>query len=107
MNTEATEKTSGFSPAAIRRSMPRTYASAAATYCSRENKSVTLIGTPAKIASSMAGRPSLVPGILMKRLGRPARTWSSLAAATVPIVSFASTGETSSDTQPSRPFVWS
>jgi hypothetical protein len=29
-----------------------------------------LIGTPAKIASSMAGRPSLVPGILMKRFGR-------------------------------------
>jgi len=25
-----------------------------------------LIGTPAKIASSMTGRPSLVPGILMK-----------------------------------------
>jgi hypothetical protein len=28
-----------------------------------------LIGTPAKIASSMAGRPSFVPGILMKRFG--------------------------------------
>jgi len=35
--------------------------------------SVTLIGMPAKIASSMAGRPSLVPGILMKRFGRAAR----------------------------------
>ena len=70
MNIEATEPTAGFSPAAMRRSMPRRYASAAATYCARENSSVTLIGTPAKIASSMAGRPSLVPGILMKRLGR-------------------------------------
>ena len=78
MNIEATEPTSGFSPAAIRRSTPRRYASAAATYCSRENSKVTLIGTPAKIASSMAGRPSLVPGILMKRLGRPARAWRAL-----------------------------
>ena len=32
---------------------------------------MTLIGTPAKIASSMAGNPSVVPGILMKRLGLP------------------------------------
>jgi hypothetical protein len=31
-----------------------------------------LIGTPAKISSSMVGRPSAVPGILMKRLGRVA-----------------------------------
>ena len=30
-NNDATEATSGFSPAAIRRSMPRRYASAAAT----------------------------------------------------------------------------
>ena len=45
-------------PAAMRRSMPRMYASAAARYCSRENSSVTLIGTPAKIDSSMAGMPA-------------------------------------------------
>ena len=62
-------------------------ASAAARYCSRENRSVTLIGMPAKIASSMAGRPSLVPGILMNRLGRPARAYSSLAAREVLAVS--------------------
>ena len=43
---------------------------AAATYCSREKSSVTLIGTPAKIDSSIAGMPSGVPGILMKRFGR-------------------------------------
>ena len=104
MNTEATEPTSGLSPASMRRSMPRRYASAAATYCSRENSSVTLIGTPAKIASSMAGRPSLVPGILMNRLGRPARACKSLAAASVLAVSWASSGDTSSDTQPSTPF---
>ena len=46
----------------MRRSMPRMYASAAARYCSREKSSVTLTGTPAKIASSIAGRPSACPG---------------------------------------------
>ena len=89
----------------MRRSMPRRYASAAARYCSRENSSVTLIGTPAKIASSIAGSPSFVPGILMKRLRRPARAWSSRAAASVVFVSYARSGETSSDTQPSTPAV--
>ncbi len=87
MNTDATEPTWGSRPASMRRSMPRRNASAAARYCSRENRSVTLTGTPAKIASSMAGRPSLVPGILMKRFGRPARACSSLAAASVLVVS--------------------
>jgi hypothetical protein len=72
MNNEATDQTRGLRPAARRRSIPRKYASAAARYCSRENSSVTLIGTPAKIASSMAGTPCGVPGILMKKLGRPA-----------------------------------
>ena len=72
MNSEATEATSGDLPAAMRRSMPRRYASAAATYCSRENSSVTLIGTPAKIDSSIAGMPSGVPGILTKRFSRSA-----------------------------------
>src|SRR6476646_2042141 len=72
-NSEATDWTCGFSPAATRRSIPRTYASAAARYCSREKRSVTLIGTPAKIDSSMAGIPAGVPGILMKRLWRRAR----------------------------------
>ena len=41
---------------------------------------VTLIGTPAKIASSIAAGPSLVPGILMNKLGRLARVNNSLAA---------------------------
>ena len=50
---------------AMRRSTPLRNASAAATYCSRENRRVTLMGTPAKIDSSMAGSPSGVPGILM------------------------------------------
>src|SRR6185437_2968392 len=46
MNTDATESTLGDLPSAMRRSMPRIQASAAARYCSRENSSVTLIGTP-------------------------------------------------------------
>ncbi len=105
MKTEATEPTTGFSPASMRRSTPRRNASAAATYCSREKSSVTLIGTPAKMASSMAGRPSFVPGILMKRFLRAARPERSFAAASVLFVSYASSGETSSDTQPSTPSV--
>ena len=51
--------------------------------CSRQNSNVTLTGTPAKIASSIAGRPSVVPGILMNRFGCCARACSSLAAAMV------------------------
>jgi hypothetical protein len=52
--------------------MPRRYASAAVRYCSCENSNVTLTGTPAKIASSIAGMPSAVAGILMNRFGRSA-----------------------------------
>ena len=81
--SDPTEPTSGLSPAAIRLLMPRMYASAATTYCSREKRSVTFTGTPAKMASSMAGQPSLVPGILISRFGRPARACRLLAAARV------------------------
>ncbi len=105
MNTDATEPTFGLSPASMRRSIPRRNASAAATYCSRENSKVTLTGMPAKIASSMAGNPSFVPGILMNRLGRFARAYKSFAAAIVLAVSWASSGDTSNETQPSTPFV--
>jgi len=73
MKSEPTEATCAGRPAAILRSIPRAQASAAARYCSREKSSVTLIGTPAKIAASIAGRPSGVPGILMKRLALPPR----------------------------------
>ena len=91
----------------MRRSMPRRNASAAARYCSRENRSVTFTGIPAKMASSMAGRPSFVPGILMNRFGRPARACKSFASRSVLAVSWASIGDTSSDTQPSTPLVLS
>src|SRR5256886_8130695 len=57
------------------------------------------------MASSMAGSPSLVPGILMRRFGRPARACRVLAAASVLAVSWASSGDTSNDTQPSTPRV--
>jgi hypothetical protein len=66
---------------------------------------VTLIGTRAKIASPIAGRPSLVPGILINKFGRAARVWRSLAAASVLAMSCASNGETYKDTQPSTPSV--
>src|SRR4051812_36083528 len=71
MNTDATEETLGSRPASIRRSIPRMYASALARYCSCENRSVTFTGTPANVASSIAGRPCAVPGILMNRFSRP------------------------------------
>jgi len=48
-----------------------------------ENSSVTFTGTPATIASSIAGSPCGVPGILMNRFGRAALANSSLAAARV------------------------
>src|SRR5438067_7590751 len=60
---------------------------------------------PAKTASSIAGRPSTVPGILMKTFGRPARACRSLTSASVVFVSCTSSGETSSDTYPSTPQV--
>ena len=68
------------------------YASAAARYWSASNSSVTLTGTPAAMLASIAGRPSGVPGILMKRFCRPARACSSAAAATVASVSYAQLG---------------
>ena len=102
-NTDATDATTGSRPAAIRRSMPRRYASAAAMYCSRENRSVTFTGIPAAMASSIAGSPSGVPGILMNRFGRAARAYRSRAASRVAAAFRASRGETSSDTHPSTP----
>ena len=100
MNSDATDGTDGSSPASIRRSTPRMNASAAPRYCSRENSSVTLIGTPAKIDSSIAVRPASVPGILMYTL-QSAFPWSSRAWSIVASASSASSGETSSETQPS------
>ena len=55
------------------------------------------------MASSIAGMPSRVPGILIMTLGRSTRFQSDLAMATVPAVSLASNGETSRLTKPSLP----
>ena len=57
------------------------------------------------MASSIAARPSGVPGILMNRFGRAALPDRSTAAARVLSGSRARRGETSSDTHPSIPFV--
>ena len=59
-----------------------------------------MIGTPAKIDSSIAVRPASVPGILMKMLDS-ARSWSSAACSIDFSASSARSGETSSETQPS------
>ncbi len=71
MNTEATEPTPGFSPASMRRSMPRRNASAAATYCSRENSSVTLIGMPAKMDFLDSRQAFLGSGDLDEQVRQP------------------------------------
>jgi hypothetical protein len=59
--------------------MPRMKASAMALYDSTENSSVTFTLIPAAIASSMAGTPASVPGILIIRFGRSTRSQYSRA----------------------------
>ena len=57
------------------------------------------------MVSVIAGQPSVVPGILMSRLGSPTIFQSSAASATVSSVSWARPGETSIETRPSTPSV--
>ena len=64
-----------------------------------------ITGTPAKIVASIALRPAVVPGILMKKFGRPARACNRAASLVVVAASLARSGETSSETNPSTPFV--
>src|SRR3954471_24940468 len=52
--------------------------------------------------SSIAGSPSFVAGIFTNRFGRSTRSRSRFASSTVPWVSWARLGSTSSETQPSR-----
>ena len=98
--SEATDSTFDSSPASMCRSIPRRQALAAATQCSRTNSKVTLTGTPSKIDCPMAGTPSAVPAILAQKFGRAAGACGRAAAWMVPVVSFASSGEASSDTRP-------
>ena len=58
---------------------------------------------PAAIASSIAGMPSSVAGILIITLGRSTRSHSSWAWRRVASVSKATPGSTSSETKPSAP----
>jgi len=67
--------------------------------------SVTLTLIPSEIAVRIAGRPSRVAGILMKRFGRSTVAHSLRADSTVACVSRAMRGSTSIDTLPSRPWV--
>ena len=58
---------------------------------------------PAAMQRAIAGRPSAVPGILIIALGRSSERQSRSASWIVASVSFASVGETSSETRPSAP----
>src|SRR5207237_9994223 len=65
----------------------------------------TLRGDAGEVCLLEGGQAFLRAGILMKRLGRPARACRAFAAARVLAVSWARTGETSRDTHPSTPCV--
>lgn len=65
--------------------------------------SVTLMLIPDAISVRIAGMPAGVAGTLIIRFGRPTAAWSRFASATVPAVSCASFGDTSSEMNPSRP----
>ena len=62
---------------------------------------------PSAMRRRIAGSPSIVAGTFTSRLGRSIRFTHSRASATVPSVSWASVGVTSTDTNPSRPSVLS
>src|SRR5918912_896187 len=62
-----------------------------------------LMFSPSERASSIAGTPSSVPGILIIRFGRSTRRQNSRACSSVASVSWARAGSTSSDTKPSPP----
>ena len=79
------------------------YASATSRWRSSEKISVTLTGMPLAIVSSIAGRPSLVAGILISTFGRSIRPCRRAASSIVAWVSCARFGSTSSETQPSLP----
>ena len=56
-------------PSRSRRCSPRSTASATAMHCGREKQTVALMLMPRYVASSMAGIPARVPGILTIMLG--------------------------------------
>ncbi len=70
---------------------------------STEKISVTLTEMPSASTEVIAGSPSFIAGILMKRFGRSTIFHSSIACATVLSASCANRGSTSIDTRPSTP----
>ena len=62
---------------------------------------------PPLIRVLMAGTPSLVPGTLTNRFGLAMRVCSVRASRTVVSVSCARAGETSKETKPSSPSLFS
>ena len=85
-------------PSAARRSSPRRYASITRRYISSEKISVTLMLRPSAIICSIAGIPSAVAGIFTMRFGRPISDDHRRASSIVPGVSWASSGDTSTET---------
>ena len=67
--------------------------------------SVTLIERPAAIESSIAPSPGTVAGIFTKRFGRSTSSVRSFACSKVASRSYARSGSTSSETNPSTPSV--
>ena len=59
-------------PARSRRRRPRSTASATATHCGSEKHTVALMLMPRYVASSIAGMPAAVTGILTMMLGASA-----------------------------------
>ena len=69
----------------------------------KPNLYIKIPGTPAGVEAIEASIFAGVPGILTKRLSRAACAWSFATDAVVAAASSARSGDTSSDTQPSRP----
>ncbi len=105
---EATEATLlGSPPEAWYSSSPPRYASMTSPYLSSEKIRVMLTEIPSARRRRIAGIPSGVAGIFTSRLGRSICFTQSLASATLASVSPASVGATSTETNPSVPFVLS
>ena len=82
-------------------------ASITSAYRSTAKINVTFTLMPAASVAVIAGSPSRVAGILIITFGRASRSHNSCACAIVPSVSWARSGDTSTDTNPSAPSSWS
>ena len=101
---DATDATrDGSPPDFTSESKPSRYASRTLAYMSSENMSVTLTLIPSEMSARKAGIPSGVAGTLIIALGLSSAANSRRASETVPAVSRARCGLTSSDAKPSAP----